>query len=88
LWGGEFRQVSIFAKLVCQTVGGQFFLFCQDYMDAKLVCQTVVVALTSSSFLAHYNRVRLIKLGCNIYSGIHHAPDASDSNVTLVLYYL
>jgi hypothetical protein len=25
--GGEFCQVSIFAKLICQTVGGQFFLF-------------------------------------------------------------
>jgi hypothetical protein len=25
--GGEFCQVSIFAKLVCQTVGGQLFLF-------------------------------------------------------------
>jgi hypothetical protein len=34
-----------FAKLVCQTVGGQFFLFCRNYMDAKLVCQTVGVAL-------------------------------------------
>jgi hypothetical protein len=45
-WGGEFCQVSIFAKLVCQTVGGQFFLFCQKYMDAKLVCQTVGVALS------------------------------------------
>jgi hypothetical protein len=44
-WGDEFCQVSIFAKLVCQTVGGQFFLFCQNYMDAKLVCQTVGVAL-------------------------------------------
>jgi hypothetical protein len=31
--------------LVCQTVGGQFFLFCQNYMDAKLVCQIVGVAL-------------------------------------------
>jgi hypothetical protein len=37
---------SIFAKLVCQTVGGQFFLFCQNYMDAKLICQIVGVALT------------------------------------------
>jgi hypothetical protein len=45
-WGGEFCQVSIFAKLVCQTVGDQFFLFCQNYMDAKLVCQTVGVALS------------------------------------------
>jgi hypothetical protein len=26
-WGGEFCQISIFAKLICQTVGGQFFLF-------------------------------------------------------------
>jgi hypothetical protein len=46
-WGGEFCQVSIFAKLVCQTVGGQFFLFCQNYMDAKLVCQTVGVLMSS-----------------------------------------
>jgi hypothetical protein len=30
--------------LVCQTVEGQFFLFCQNYMDAKLICQTVGVA--------------------------------------------
>jgi hypothetical protein len=44
-WGGEFCQVSIFAKLVCQTVGGHFFSFCQNYMDAKLVCQIVGVAL-------------------------------------------
>jgi hypothetical protein len=44
--GGEFCQVSIFAKLVCQTVGGYFFLFCRNYMDAKLVCQTVGVALS------------------------------------------
>jgi hypothetical protein len=43
--GGEFCQVSIFAKLVCQTIGGQFFFFCQNYMDAKFVCQTVGVAL-------------------------------------------
>jgi hypothetical protein len=35
-----------FAKLVCQTVGDQFFLFCQNYMDAKLVYQTVGVALS------------------------------------------
>jgi hypothetical protein len=47
-WGGEFYQVSIFTKLVCQTVGGQFFLFCQNYMDAKLICQTVGVALTNA----------------------------------------
>jgi hypothetical protein len=26
-WGGEFCQVSIFAKLVCQTVGEQFSRF-------------------------------------------------------------
>jgi hypothetical protein len=32
--------------LVCQTVGDQFFLFCQNYMDAKLVCQTIGVALS------------------------------------------
>jgi hypothetical protein len=30
--------------LVCQTAR----VFCQNYMDAKLVCQTVGVALTSS----------------------------------------
>jgi hypothetical protein len=35
--------------LVCQTVGGQFFLFCQNYMDAKLVCQTVGVALRKNN---------------------------------------
>jgi hypothetical protein len=40
--------------LVCQTVGGQFFLFCQNYMDVKLVCQTVGVAL-SLSFLVHHS---------------------------------
>jgi hypothetical protein len=32
--------------LVCQIVGGQFFLFCQNYMDAKLVYQIVGVALS------------------------------------------
>jgi hypothetical protein len=30
VWGGEFCQVSIFAKFVLQTVGGQFFSFCQN----------------------------------------------------------
>jgi hypothetical protein len=39
------RGEMSFAKLVCQTVGGQFFLFYQNYMDAKLICQTVGVAL-------------------------------------------
>jgi hypothetical protein len=34
------RGEVIFAKLVCQTFGGQIFFFCQNYMDAKLVCQT------------------------------------------------
>jgi hypothetical protein len=29
-WGDEFCQVSIFAKLVCQTAGDYFFLFCQN----------------------------------------------------------
>jgi hypothetical protein len=38
-----------FTKLVCQIVRDQFFLFCQNYMDAKLVCQTVGVALRSAS---------------------------------------
>jgi hypothetical protein len=26
----SFCQVSIFAKLLCQTVGGQFFMFCPN----------------------------------------------------------
>jgi len=34
-------QVAIFAKLICPTVGGNFFLFCQNYMDDKLFCQTL-----------------------------------------------
>jgi hypothetical protein len=38
--GAVYYQVSIFAKLVCQTVGDQFFSFCQNLMDAKLICQT------------------------------------------------
>jgi hypothetical protein len=32
--------------LVCQTVGGQIFSFCQNEIDAKLICQTVGVALS------------------------------------------
>jgi hypothetical protein len=52
-WGGEFCQVSIFAKLVCQTVGAQFFSFCQNYMDAKLVCQTAGVALSFREVEVH-----------------------------------
>jgi hypothetical protein len=34
---------SWFAKLL----EANFFLFCQNYMDAKLVCQTVGVALNN-----------------------------------------
>jgi hypothetical protein len=30
VWGGEFCQVYIFAKLVCQTVGSKFFIFYQN----------------------------------------------------------
>jgi hypothetical protein len=30
-------------------------LFCQNYMDAKLVCQTVGVALTSYHEIAKHN---------------------------------
>jgi hypothetical protein len=41
------RGEVIFAKLVCQTFGGQIFFFCQNYMDAKLVYQTVGVALNA-----------------------------------------
>jgi hypothetical protein len=29
-WGGEFCQVSIFAKLICQIVGGIFSRLCQN----------------------------------------------------------
>jgi hypothetical protein len=58
--GGEFCQVSIFAKFVCQTVGGQFFLFCQNYMDAKLVCQTVGVALRFGKLLEMLLPVQLM----------------------------
>jgi hypothetical protein len=29
-WGVEFCQVSIFAKLVCQAIANQFFMFCQN----------------------------------------------------------
>jgi hypothetical protein len=39
---------SWFAKLL-ET---NFFLFCQNYMDAKLVFQTVVVALMSLAHLS------------------------------------
>jgi hypothetical protein len=31
----SFCQVSIFAKSVCQTAGGQFFLFCENLMDVN-----------------------------------------------------
>jgi hypothetical protein len=57
--GGEFCQVSIFAKLVCQTVGGQFFLFYQNYMDDKLVCQTVGVCSYKLSYGQFATDVRM-----------------------------
>jgi hypothetical protein len=48
--GRESRQphgdVS-FAKLVCQTIGSYFLLFCQNYMDTELVCQTAGHAVRS-----------------------------------------
>ena len=34
-------QVAIFIKLICPTVWGSFFLFCQNYMDDKLFCQNL-----------------------------------------------
>jgi hypothetical protein len=46
-----------FAKLVCQTVGGQFFLFCQNYINAKLICQTVGVALRGAKLGALVRRM-------------------------------
>jgi hypothetical protein len=61
VWGGEICQLSIFAKLVCETVGGQFFLFCQNYMDVKLVCQIVGIALIKK-VLFTYNPLKLRKV--------------------------
>jgi hypothetical protein len=61
-WGGEFCQVSIFAKLVCQIVGGQFSLFCQNYMNAKLVCQTVRVALSFQVVEGHKQNFVSLKI--------------------------
>jgi hypothetical protein len=46
----SFAKFLFFAKLVCQTVRGQFFLFCQSQMDAKLVCQTIGVAPTNTKW--------------------------------------
>ena len=41
-------QVVIFAKLICLTVRDNFFLFCQNYMDNKLFCQTLEDAQQAS----------------------------------------
>jgi hypothetical protein len=69
----SFCQVSIFAKLVCQTVGGQFFLFCQNYMDAKLVCQTVGAALRSKLFFLtkSYWQYKLCDCNTNYQVQVH-----------------
>jgi hypothetical protein len=37
-WEGEGCQLAKDTKLVCQSAGGHFFLFCQNLMDAKLIC--------------------------------------------------
>jgi hypothetical protein len=53
----SFAKFLFFSKLVCQTVGGQFFLFCQNYIDAKLVCQTVGVALRHINFSNKFSEI-------------------------------
>jgi hypothetical protein len=53
----SFAKFLFFAKLVCQTVGGQFFLFCQNYINAKLICQTVGVALRGAKLGALVRRM-------------------------------
>ena len=49
-------QVAIFAKLICPIVGGNFFLFCQNYIDAscfaKLFKMLHCKALYSEALLA------------------------------------
>jgi hypothetical protein len=40
-WRGEICQVAKICQVGCQTIGAQFFLFCQKYMDAKLIWQTL-----------------------------------------------
>jgi hypothetical protein len=44
--GEKICQVRKNTKLGYQVVGGQFFLFCQKYVDTKLIWQTVEDALT------------------------------------------
>ena len=51
--GGGICQVAIDANLFCQTVGGHFFLFCQNYMDAKLKYQTLGDALRMPLSIAY-----------------------------------
>jgi hypothetical protein len=41
-------QLAKDVKLICQSVGVYFFLFCQSSMDGKFIYQTVGVALTRS----------------------------------------
>jgi hypothetical protein len=44
VWGGEFCQVSIFAKLICQTVGGHFSYFAKIRGILSWFGQTIGVA--------------------------------------------
>ena len=46
--GEGFYQLGKFAKFGCQSVGGNLFLFCQKFVDANLICQTLGDALTCS----------------------------------------
>jgi hypothetical protein len=45
--------IGINAKLFCQTVGVDFFLFCQNFIDTKLFCQIVGAALSDLQMLTY-----------------------------------
>jgi hypothetical protein len=63
VWGGEFCQVSIFTKLVCQIVGGQFFFIlpkldgCQVGLANSWSCSEIQYNTDTNGTLLLYNKL-------------------------------
>jgi hypothetical protein len=67
-WGGEFCRVSIFVKLVCQTVGGAIFLILPK-LDRCLIpkkidrCQVILPKIAEDAQLQQFGIIYLANLG-------------------------
>jgi hypothetical protein len=79
-WGGEFCQVSIFAKSVCQTVGGQFFCFAKIIWMSSPFAKLLELLWYDSMFACWCS----FSASSNTFRDAHHQNSKVDSNSLFV----